>query len=118
MRKRKPRTNVNKSNPVGLLIYSENQKSYEWQLIRKLLIKIEAILSDAGYHIVTFPVSEKSSSEEIRMRVSSASITGLFSIHYGNSDFFQSLEDTGVPVILINNCNFQSKFHSICTDEF
>jgi LacI family transcriptional regulator len=42
----------------------------------------------------------------------------VFSIHYGNEKLFGQLEGMGIPVVVVNNNNYQDTFYSVCVDDF
>jgi LacI family transcriptional regulator len=100
------------------LVYADQDKAYEWLLVRKLLINLEPHLAVNGYHCVLFPVNESSETETLYSRIARSAPRGVFSIHFGNEELFRSLEKSGVPVVLVNNSNYQTEFHSICADEY
>jgi len=103
---------------IGMLVYAEDEKAYEWFLIRKILISIEPYLWARSYHLALLPVKEAMGPEEIIARIRKANIQGLFSIHYGNERVFEAVEAHGIPVIIINNSNYQTRFDSVCADEY
>ena len=49
--------------------------------------------------------------------IKTARAGAVFSVHYVNPVIFDQLEEDGVPVILINNSNFQDRYWSILTDD-
>ncbi len=103
---------------IGMLVYADDEKAYEWFLIRKILINLDPYLWPRGHHLVVVPVHEAMGHDEIIERIRKANVRGLFSIHYGNEKVFEAVEDSGVPVVIINNSNYQTRFHSVCADEY
>ncbi len=107
-----------KSGAIGMLVYADDEKAYEWFLIRKILICLDPHLWSRGHHLVLVPVHEAMGHEEIVERIKKANVRGLFSIHYGNEKVFEAVEHSGVPIVIINNSNYQTRFHSVCADEY
>lgn len=91
---------------------------YGWSFIRPCLLVLEDILLRNGYFPVIFDLTNQAETDELLQRVLASNAGAVFSIHYGNADLFQKLEDMSIPVIVINNSNFQDRFFSVCVDDF
>jgi len=103
---------------IAILINEDYEKAFEWGLIRNMFIQLENIMTKKGYSPVFIPVSFNTKTSVIFEKVVSAGIGSLFSIHYGNIELFTLLEDYEIPVIVINNGDYQNKFFTICSDDF
>jgi len=103
---------------IGVLVHEDYEKAFEWDFIRHMLIQIESVITRAGYYPVLIPVSLKQKKVEILKKINASGTGALFSIHYGNRELFTMLEDSGIPVIVINNSNYQDRFFSVCVDDF
>lgn len=91
---------------------------YLWNFIRPFIFVLEEILIQQGYFPVIFDMNRNTKTEEILKRVISSGACAVISIHYGNEELFTRLEDMKIPVVIINNSNFQDRFSSICVDDF
>lgn len=91
---------------------------YLWNFMRPCILTLEELLIQKGYFPVIFDMNKAGYTEEVLQRVILSEAGAVLSIHYGNSELFEKLEDMGIPVILINNSNFQDKFTTVCVDDF
>ncbi len=108
----------NKISHIGVLFHEDYEKAFEWNFIRHMLIQIESVITAHDYYPVMIPVSLKLSTSEVLKKISAPGTGALFSIHYGNRELFTLLEDQGVPVVVINNSDYQDRFFTVCTDDF
>jgi LacI family transcriptional regulator len=113
-----PYTLQHKIRPVGLLLYEDQLKSFEWHFVRRIISHIEEELVKEHYYPVFIPVKYDSDARYLLTEILTAKVKGLFSVHYSNFELFSRLEELGVPVVLVNNSNFQSTFYTVCTDDF
>jgi LacI family transcriptional regulator len=79
---------------------------------------LEAIITRERYYPVLIPVSLEQHPHEILEKVIFSKVGALFSIDFGNQELFRQLEERGIPVVVINNSDFQSQFCTICVDNF
>jgi DNA-binding LacI/PurR family transcriptional regulator len=64
------------------------------------------------------PTFSSSNAEDIVRKILASEAKAVFSIHYGNEKLFRSLEDAGIPVVVVMNNNFQDTLYSVCVDDF
>ena len=103
---------------IAVLVYEDYEKAFEWNFIRQILIKFESVITKDQYYPVIIPVSSTQDANEVFEKVMLSKAGALLSIHYGNEALFQKLEKQGNPVVLVNNSQFQNKFHTVCVDDF
>jgi DNA-binding LacI/PurR family transcriptional regulator len=103
---------------IAILVHEDYEKAFEWNFIRQMIINLESVITKDQYYPVIIPVRLNQETNEILEKVVLSKAGGLFSIHYGNGELFQQLEGQGIPVVLVNNSDFQTQFHSVCTDDF
>lgn len=107
-----------KTSHIGVLFHEDYEKAFEWNFIRHMIIQIEAVITAHGYYPVMIPVSLRLKTVDVLKKIAASGTGALFSIHYGNKELFTLLEDQGIPVVVINNSNYQDKFFTVCTDDF
>lgn len=107
-----------KTSHIGVLIHEDYEKAFEWDFIRHMLIQLESVVSMHRYYPVMIPVNLKQRTSEILQKITASGTGALFSIHYGNRELFTQLEDMGIPVVIVNNSNFQDRFFTVCVDDF
>ena len=116
--KRYSRTIGGKKRTKYIAVLHYEPYVYGWNFIRPCILVLEDILLQNGYFPVIFDLTKQAETEELLQRVLASDAGAVFSIHYGNADLFQKLEDMNIPVIVINNSNFQDRFFSVCVDDF
>ena len=107
-----------KSYHIAILIHEDYEKAFEWNFIRHMIIQLESVITKEGYYPVMIPVNLGLKTVQVLEKILASGAGAIFSIHYGNQELFTQLEDQNIPVIVINNSNFQDKFHSVCVDDF
>lgn len=103
---------------IAVLIIEDYEKAYEWNFIRNMFIQLQSVISSEGYYPILVPVSLRMKVQELVEEVVSSGVRALFSIHYGNAELFKLLEDFGVPVVVLNNADYQNNFFTVCSDDF
>jgi DNA-binding LacI/PurR family transcriptional regulator len=101
---------------VGILHHED--KEYEWGFIRPILLQIESSLLHHGFFPVLLPVRVGCDTAAVYRQASEAALGAIFSIHFHDEELFARLQARGCIVILVNNSNLQSKFDSVCVDDF
>ncbi|MGA2478407.1 MAG: LacI family DNA-binding transcriptional regulator [Spirochaetia bacterium] len=101
---------------VGIL--HADDRDYEWNFIRPTMMELEHAMHQREYAPVTIPVSAKTSGEHLAKLVAAAGVSAVFALHFAHEKVFHQLEAHGVPVVVINNSQFQDRFFSVCVDDF
>lgn len=109
---------TNRLSHIAILVHEDYEKAFEWNFVRQMLINLEAVITKEQYFPVIIPVQLQEDTSDIFEKVVLSKVGGLFSIHYGNATLFQQLEQQDIPVVLVNNSNFQDQFDSVCSDDF
>ncbi|GAK58665.1 transcriptional regulator, LacI family [Candidatus Vecturithrix granuli] len=109
---------TNRLSHLAILVHEDYEKAFEWHFIRQMIINLETVITRDQYYPVIIPVRLDEETNEILEKVVLARVGGLFSIHYGNAELFQHLEEQSIPVVIVNNSNFQNQFYSVCVDDF
>jgi len=113
-----PHTLRYKIRPLGMLLLDDFSKTFEWHFVRYIITHIEKVISEKRYYPVLIPVQYESDTKRIMSEILTTKVKGLFSIHYTNSELFTRLEELGIPVVLVNNSDYQRDFFTVCTDDF
>ena len=50
--------------------------------------------------------------------ITGAKIGAVFSLHYVERTLFTELEAAGIPVIIVNNSEYQNEYNSVISDNF
>ena len=101
---------------VGIL-HAED-RVYEWNFVRPIVMELERAMHLRGYAPVLVPFNAKSSAEHLGHLIAAVGACAVFAIQCANETVFAQLEARGVPVVVINNSQFQDRFFSVCVDDF
>ncbi|MGA2478089.1 MAG: LacI family DNA-binding transcriptional regulator [Spirochaetia bacterium] len=103
---------------ITLLLPFDDQWAHTFHFIRPIIVEIERTLIKAGYYPVIVPTWYSSDVENTIAKILANEARAVFSIHYGNDALFRQLEGMGIPVVVVNNNNYQDTFYSVCVDDF
>ncbi len=106
-----------KSSHVAILVDESYEKAFEWNLVRSILIPLEATITEQHYYPMLIPVTRTQSVQQITDKVVLSGAGALFSIHFGDRNLFTLLEDREIPVIILNHDRGAHQFYSV-TDDF
>lgn len=101
---------------VGIL-HAED-RVYEWNFVRPIVMELERAMHQKEFAPVFIPFNAKSSAEHLGHLVAAAGAGAVFAVQCANATLFAQLEARGVPVVVINNSEFQDRFFSVCVDDF
>jgi LacI family transcriptional regulator len=99
------------------ILHAED-RDYEWNFIRPTLLELERAMHQKELSPVIVPFSARASTEQVLQLVSAVGASAVFALHFANEKVLSALEAGGVPVVVINNSQFQDRFHSVCVDDF
>jgi DNA-binding LacI/PurR family transcriptional regulator len=116
-KKKKP-SNIEADANIGILYSVDPEWAFVLLFIRPVIAEIERELKKINLNTVLIPFHYDSANEEITDKLESIECKGVISIHYGKESLFSILEDSGIPVIVVMNNNYQNKFYSVCVDDF
>ena len=100
---------------IGILLHLDYE--YLWDFFQPTIAEIESILSQAGYELLIIPISFAMTAERVKAKIYASRIVAVFSLHYADKGLFDDLERSGVPVIILHNCDFQDRFFSVAFDD-
>lgn len=106
------------SGHVAILVFEDAEKAFVWNFFRRIIVQLEAVITHEGYYPVIIPVTINCEPQDIFEKILVSKAKAICSIDYGNAELFRSLEDRGLPVIVINNTGFQTQCFSVCVDDF
>ncbi len=101
---------------IAILVCEDYEKAFEWNFIRHMLINLESEITKKQYYPVIIPVSFAHEPNKIMEKIVLSKAGAVLSIHYGNPELFQQLETQEIPVVLINNSQYQDQFYTVCAD--
>lgn len=116
--KKKKQSNMGADANIGILYSVDPEWAFILLFIRPIIAEIERELKKINLNAVLIPFHYNSEDEEIAEKLEDIECKGVISIHYGKESLFSFLENSGMPVIVVMNNNFQNKFYSVCVDDF
>lgn len=90
---------------------------YLWHFSQPFVLQIERTLVSEGFRPIIIHKLPELSDLALYNEIKTARAGAVFSVHYQNPALFDQLEEDGVPVILVNNSNFQDRYWSVLTDD-
>ncbi|TFG64115.1 MAG: LacI family transcriptional regulator, partial [Spirochaetales bacterium] len=112
------RTRPKKKSFKYVVILHYETQSYLWNFSRPFISELETILLANGYYPLVMHMLPQLTTEEIIQEIKLSGAGAIFAVHYVNDQLFESLENLGIPIVIINNSNFQKKFFSVLVDDF
>ncbi|MCC8179793.1 MAG: LacI family transcriptional regulator [Planctomycetes bacterium] len=103
---------------AAVLFHFDHRLAHTWNLLRRITLKIQECLDARGFATLVIPISYDMSDQDLYRRVRQSGAEAVFSMHFGREELFERLESEGIPVVLIINSQFQTKFHTVCADNF
>lgn len=104
--------------PAVILLPIYSTWGHVWYFIKDIIEIVQIRMQEQGYESIILPIQPEHSVGENLEAVKNLNASAVFSIHYGNTDLFTSLEVSGIPLVMINNSEYQSNFYSVCVDNF
>lgn len=109
---------TDEAGTVGILFNIDADWAFVFTFIRPIIEEIGWTLGAQGYTTTLIPISRRDDDASIFTKVTKAKAVALATLHYGNENLFVRLEESGIPVVLIMNNNFQDRFYSVCVDDY
>ena len=116
-KKKKP-SDIKAVANIAILYSIDPAWAFILSFIRPIIAEIEIELKKNDLNTVLIPFHNETKDEEIIDKLESIECKGMFSIHVGRESLFTSLENSGIPVIVVMNNSYQNKFYSVCVDNF
>jgi DNA-binding LacI/PurR family transcriptional regulator len=90
---------------------------YLWHFSQPFVLELERLLVSEGFRPLVIHKLPELNDLALYNEIKTARAGVVFSVHYVNLTLFDQLEENGVPVILVNNSNFQDRYWSVLTDD-
>ncbi len=90
---------------------------YLWNFSQPFVSCLEDQVISMGYYPLILHVPNNADSRTVFKEVIGARVGAVFAIHYADAQLFENLEEAGIPVIIINNGEYQKRFWSVLADE-
>ncbi len=90
---------------------------YLWNFSLPFASFLEDEVIRMGYYPLILHIPATATAKSVFKEITGARVGAVFAIHYADPELFSELESAGIPVILINNNEYQTKFYSVLADE-
>lgn len=90
---------------------------YLWNFSQPFVSYLEEETIRMGYYPLILHIPNNADSRTVFKEVTGARVGAVFAIHYADALLFDKLEEAGIPVIIINNGEYQKRFWSVLADE-
>jgi LacI family transcriptional regulator len=116
--KKYPPIPAEKADKIVILFHFDHNLAHTWNMLRQVTVELQAYLEKNNYLTLLIPITYDMQDDAIFNKVIASGAKAVFSMHFGRESLFTCLEDASIPVAVIINSQFQSKFHTICADNF
>jgi DNA-binding LacI/PurR family transcriptional regulator len=117
--RKEPPNQDGKTRKIAILFHFDHHLAHTWNMLRQVTLELQANLQKNNYMpLIIIPITYDMSDEEIFNRVMVAGAVAVFSMHFGRESLFSQLEAAAIPIVVIINSQFESKFHTVCADNF
>ncbi|MEI6385453.1 MAG: LacI family DNA-binding transcriptional regulator [Spirochaetota bacterium] len=90
---------------------------YLWNFSQPFATWLEEQVIQKGYYPIILHIPPTATSTSVFKEITGARIGAVFAIHYADPVLFSELEAAGIPVIIVNNSEYQTRFFSVLADE-
>ncbi len=101
---------------MGILLAEDRE--YEWHFIRPTVLELEHSMRQRGLVPVLIPASTRADAEKVVRHVADSGVGAVFALQMSDGAVFAELRARGIQVVVINSGGFQTRFHSVCVDDF
>ena len=88
-----------------------------WHFSQPFVLQLEKILVEMGFRPMVIHKQPALDDTALYNEIRAARVGAVFAIHYVNPVLFDEFESLGIPVIILNNNNYQNRFWSVLTDD-
>jgi DNA-binding LacI/PurR family transcriptional regulator len=114
-RKRETESGTRRFKYVSIL--QSEDFPYLWNFSQPFATYLEEEVIKMGYYPIILHVPSTATATMTFKEITGARVGAVFAIHYADPILFQDLEKAGIPVIIINNSEYQTRFYSVLADE-
>jgi LacI family transcriptional regulator len=107
-----------KTKKIAILFHFDHHLAHTWNMLRQVTLELQANLRKNNCLTLIIPITYDMNDDEILGKVLSSGAVAVFSMHFGRESLFSQLEEASIPVVVIINSQFQSRFHTVCADNF
>lgn len=101
----------------NVCILQWEEAPFLWHFSQPFVLDLEKVLIEEGFRPTVIHKIPELDDQSLYNEIKTTRVGAVFSIHYVNTDLFDRLESEGIPVILINNSNYQDRYWSVLTDD-
>jgi LacI family transcriptional regulator len=101
-----------------LAILQQEKVSYLWNFSIPFVLMLEDVVQQKGKNPIVLHASAHQSPAMLFREITGAKVGAVFSLHYVDRTLFTELEAAGIPVIIINNSEYQNEYNSVISDNF
>lgn len=108
----------NTTGPSAVLTLIDKSWAYALGMNQAIIESMVQTLSSGKRILGIIPVRENEATDQTWKKIKALGVDSVFSIHFGNARLFKTLENSGIPVVVVMNNNYQTDFNSVCVDDF
>ena len=100
---------------VAILHYETT--AYLWNFSQPFITYLEELLIEKGYYPLIIHMFPQLDVKDMLQEILASGAGAVFAVHFVNEELFDDLEKAGIPVIILNNSNFQKQYFSVLVDD-
>jgi LacI family transcriptional regulator len=106
-------------HPAAVMLLPVHETwGHVWHFLKDTIETIQRLMTEKGFTSVLLPITREQTSKEILELILKIKAAAVFTIHYGNEFVFNALVTWGIPLVIVNNSDFQRHFSCVCVDDF
>ncbi len=99
-------------------VLQQETVAYLWNFSVPFSLMLEEQVLDKGRIPLVFHVPANYTPQMLFKEITGAQVGVVFAIHYIDRDLFNALEKEGIPVIILNNSEYQRDFWAVLSDDY
>ncbi len=101
-----------------MLLPVSNTWGHVWHFLKDLIDYIQTRMTALGYTSLILPVLVEQPVSEVLEIIGKTGADAIYSIHHGDQELFKALSARSIPLVVVNNSEYQRDFWSVCVDDF
>ncbi len=101
-----------------MLLPVSNTWGHVWHFLKDIIDYIQSEMTARGYTSLILPVLADQPVAELLEIIGKTGADAVYSIHHGDQKLFAALTTQNIPLVVVNNSEYQRDYWSVCVDDF
>ncbi len=112
------RISKTKADLKNVAVLQQENVTYLWNFSIPFVLLLEKAIQQKEKNPLILHAPDQHEPKILFREIIGAKVGAVFSLHYVNRELFSELESVGIPVIIVNNSEYQNEFNSVISDNF